>query len=80
MTVVYGFVNQADDQQPAKGRQTGGDPIRVRPWQLVDHESGDQWSNVGRNDDSTGPDVYYPGMLMEEEDVLDDHQALLVRR
>ena len=77
MTVVYGFIHQADDQEPAKGRQTGGNPVSVRPWHFVNHKSGDQWSNIGRNNDGAGPDVYFSGMLMEEEDILDDHQALL---
>ena len=78
MTVVYSFIHQADDQEPAKSRQTGGDPVCVWPCHFVNHESGDQWSNVGRNDDGAGPDVYFSGVLMEEEDILDDHQALLV--
>lgn len=77
LAIVVGLLNEEHDRNQTQTRFNGIHPEGNLPFLCVDDECCQQWTQVGRENDEAGPDVYLTRMLVEKEHVFDEHQAAL---
>lgn len=74
LAVKEGLV-QEEDEEPADAGQDGADPESPWPGSSGHNERGDEWSQVGAQNDGELDVVDDSWMLVEEEEILDPHQG-----
>jgi hypothetical protein len=95
LTVVIGLIHKGNDEDQDHGPEDGDDPVRPLPLCLPDDKGGHKRTEVRRQDNEARPDVDFASgrrlvyfyrncannsrMLVEEEHVLDKHQAALIK-
>ena len=77
--VVVGFLEEEGDEEQREDVHGEVHPEGDGPGLGGEHERGEEGPGVGRDDDEGGPDVDLARALVEEEDVLDEHEAAGLR-